>query len=160
MDPWHISGNDEAHKRWWSTIIEVDGLPPLRLLTQAALPSLRDDEFPIIHTRERLPFKMHVKVGEMPITADVDSDILARAREFTRQLFWPMYGTRMKWDQTDFLHLFIPVDESPTVWNERRDALASDPSVSAGFADNLLARWGRTIPLTCASFTYLALHLD
>jgi hypothetical protein len=32
----------------------------------------------------------------------------------------------MKWDQTDFLHLFIPVDESPTVWDEQR-ALASDP---------------------------------
>jgi endoribonuclease Dicer len=139
MDPWRISGNDEAHNRWWSTIIEVDGLPPLRLLTQAALPSLRDDELPIIHTRERLPFKVHVKVGGTPITTDVDSDILARAREFTRQLFWPMYGTRMKWDQTDFLHLFIPVDESPTVWNERRDALASDPSVSATSGQKLFA---------------------
>jgi dsRNA-specific ribonuclease len=32
----------------------------------------------------------------------------------------------MKWDQTDFLHLFIPVDESPTVRDERR-ALTSDP---------------------------------
>jgi hypothetical protein len=32
----------------------------------------------------------------------------------------------MKWDQTDFLHLFIPLDESPTVWDERRTP-ASDP---------------------------------
>jgi hypothetical protein len=31
----------------------------------------------------------------------------------------------MKWDQSDFFHLFIPVDESPTVWDEQR-TLASD----------------------------------
>jgi endoribonuclease Dicer len=132
FDPWHVSGTGEADSRWWSTTIEVDGLPPLRMLTQAALPSLRDNELPTIHTRERVQFKVHVKEGGTPIFAGVDGDVLARAREFTRQLFWPMYGTRMKWDQTDFLHLFIPVDESPTVWDERRDVLASDPSFSGG----------------------------
>jgi len=58
--------------------------------------------------------------------------ILARAKEFIRRFFWPSYntnGSRMKWDQTDFSHLFIPVDESPTLWDERR-VLAFSPGSS------------------------------
>jgi endoribonuclease Dicer len=126
MDPWHVSGGGEADARWWSITLEVDRLPPLRMLTQAALPPLKTDELPIIHTREYSPFKVRVVGDQSPIIASDDDGILARAKEFTRRLFWPMYGSRMKWDQNDFLHLFIPVDESPTAWDERR-ALASDP---------------------------------
>jgi hypothetical protein len=36
----------------------------------------------------------------------------------------------MKWDQMDFVHLFLPVDESLTVWDERRAAFATDPGFS------------------------------
>ena len=128
MDPWHVSGGSEADTRWWSITLEVDGLPPLRMLTQAVLPPLETDELPVIHTREYPPFKVRVVGNKSPIIAGDDDGILARAKDFTRRFFWPMYisRTRVKWDQTDFLHLFIPVDESPTVWDERR-ALASDP---------------------------------
>ena len=126
MDPWLVSGGSEADTRWWSITLEVDGLPPLRMLTQAAPPPLKTDELPVIHTREYLPFKVRVVGDQSPIIAGDDDGILARAKEYTRQIFWPMYRSRMKWDQTDFLHLFIPVDESPTVWDERR-ALGSDP---------------------------------
>jgi len=131
MDPWCASGggDSDADKQWWSTIIEVEGFPPLHMLTQALLPSLQDDELPIIHTRNRFPFKVRARSEETPIVAGHDAGLLARAKEFTRRFFWPIYGNRMKWDQTDFLHLFIPVDESPTVWDERR-ALALDPSSS------------------------------
>jgi endoribonuclease Dicer len=128
MDPWLVSGGSGADTRWWPITLEVDGLPPLRMLTQVALPPLKNDEFPVIHTRECPPFKVRVVGNESPIIAG-DDGILARAKEFTRRLFWPMYSSRMKWDQTDFLHLFIPVDESPTVWDERR-ALAADPGGS------------------------------
>ena len=126
MDPWHVSGGSEADTRWWSITLDVDGLPPLRMLTQATLPPLKTDELPVIHTREYPPFKVRVMDNQSPIIPGDDGGILARAKEFTRRLFWPMYSPRMKWDQTDFIHLFIPVDESPTVWDERR-ALASDP---------------------------------
>ncbi|KAI9458495.1 P-loop containing nucleoside triphosphate hydrolase protein [Russula earlei] len=119
MDPWR-DGDGVADKRWWSTILEVEGLPPLRMLTQAAIPSFQNDGFPIIHTRDHVPFKVH------------DDGILARAKEFTRRFFWPTYSSRMKWDQMDFLHLFIPADESPTVWDERRaqnlDSCSPTPS--------------------------------
>ncbi|KAH9978359.1 P-loop containing nucleoside triphosphate hydrolase protein [Russula compacta] len=138
MDPWRVSSDHNADKRWWSTILEVDGLPSLRMLTQAALPPLRKGEHPIIHTRECSPFKVWVRREETPIIAGDDDDILARAKEFTRRFFWPMYGPRMKWDQTDFLHLFIPVDESPTVWDERR-TLASCLSSSATGGQTLFA---------------------
>ncbi len=133
MDPWHVPGSGEADTRWWSTTLEVDGLPSLRMLTQAALPPLKTDELPVIHTREYPPFKVRVAGDQTPIIAGDDDGILARAKEFTRRLFWPMNSARMKWDQTDFLHLFIPVDESPTVWDERR-ALASDPGSFPGGA--------------------------
>ncbi|KAH9954942.1 hypothetical protein BC827DRAFT_913914 [Russula dissimulans] len=130
-DPWRVSsdGDSDTDKQWWSTIIEVDGLPPLRMLTQAILPSLQDDELPIIHTRNHFPFKVRARGEETPIVAGHDAGILARAKEYTRRFFWPIYGNRMKWDQADFLYLFIPVDESPTVWDERR-ALASDSNSS------------------------------
>ena len=129
LDPWHVSGGSEADTKWWSITLEVDGLPPLRMLTQAALPPLKIDELPVIHTRECSPFKVRVVRDQSPIIAGNDGGILARAKEFTRRLFWPMYSPRMKWDQIDFLHLFIPVDESPTFWDERR-APASDPGSS------------------------------
>jgi endoribonuclease Dicer len=126
LDPWHVSGGSEADVRWWSITLEADGLPPLRMLTQAALPPLKINEHPVIHTRESAPFKVRVVGDQSPIIAGDDGGILARAKEFTRRLFWPMCSLHMEWDQTDFLHLFIPVDESPTVWDERR-SLASDP---------------------------------
>ena len=137
MDPWRVSSDGNADKQWWSTILEVDGLPSLRMLTQAVLPLLREDELPLIHTRECPPFKVWVRRGT-PILAGDEDGILARAKEFTRRFFWPIYGSRMKWDQTDFLHLFIPVDESPTVWDERR-TLASDLSSSATGGQTLFA---------------------
>ena len=131
MDPWRVSGTVDE-RLWWSTILEVDGLPPLRLLTQTALPSLRDDELPVIHTREQHPLTVRVRTERMPISADDDDGILTRAGSFTRRFFWPLYGNRMKWDHADFVHLFLPVDESPTVWDKRRAALlVSEP----GFSD-------------------------
>ena len=139
MDPWRISSDGEADTQWWSTILEADGLPPLRMLTHAVIPPLEIDELPIIHTRERRPFKVRVRGDQTPISAGDNDGILARAKEFTRRFFWPFYnanGSRMKWDQTDFRYLFIPVDESPTVWDERR-ALASDPGSSTSGAQAL-----------------------
>ena len=130
IDPWRGSGGNEADNatRWWSITLEVDKVPPLRMLTLATVPPLKTDELPVIHirhTHECPPVKVRVVGDQSPIIAGDDDGILARAKEFTRRLFWPMYSSRMKWDQTDFLHLFIPVDESPTVWDEQR-ALASD----------------------------------
>ena len=136
MDPWRVSRDCDAGSRWWSTILEVDGLPPLRMLTQAAVPPLETEELPTIHTRECPPFKVGVRGDQTPIISGDDGGILARAKEFTRRLFWPMYGSRMKWDQADFLHLFIPVDESPTVWDERR-ALTSEPGSSTSSDQSL-----------------------
>ena len=138
MDPWRVSSDGSADKRWWSTILEVDGLPPLRMLTQVVLPSLESDELPVIHSRERPPFKVRVQSEGTPIVPGIDDGILARAKEFTRRFFWPIYGSRMKWDQTDFLHLFLPVDEVPTIWDERR-ASVSDHSPFATGGQTLLA---------------------
>ncbi|KAI9509470.1 P-loop containing nucleoside triphosphate hydrolase protein [Russula earlei] len=144
MDPWRVSSGSDgvADKRWWSTILEVEGLPPLRMLTQVAIPSFQNDGFPIIHTRECIPFRVRIRCEQTLIVTGDNDGILARAKEFTRRLFWPMYSSRMKWDQTDFLHLFIPVDESPTVWDERR-ALGSDPCSSTPGEHTLFVPFSR-----------------
>jgi endoribonuclease Dicer len=138
MDPWHVSGT-VGERVWWSTILEADGLPPLRLLTQTVLPSFRDDEFPVLHMREQPPLKVRIRSEGTPIAADDDDAILTRARSFTRRFFWPLYGNRMKWDQMDFVHLFLPVDESLTIWDERRAAFVSDPICSEAGGRTLFA---------------------
>ena len=138
MDPWRVS-ETAGERLWWSTILEVDGLPPLRLLTQTALPSFRDDELPVMHTREHPPFKVRIRTEGTFVAADDDDGILTRARIFTRRFFWPLHGNRMKWNQMDFVHLFLPVDESLTVWDERRAALVSDPISSDAGERSLFA---------------------
>ncbi len=86
MDPLHVSGGSGADVRWWSITLEVDRLPPLRILTQAALPPLKTDELPVIHSREYPPFKVRV-VGDQPIIAGNDDVILVHVKEFTPSSF-------------------------------------------------------------------------
>ena len=84
-----------------------------------------------MHSCEYLSFKVHVVEDQSPINAGDDDGILARAKRFTRRPMY-RYSSRMKWDQTNFHHLLIPVDESPSLWDERM-TLASDPgSITSG----------------------------
>jgi hypothetical protein len=74
MDPWHVSGGSE-------------GLSLLRMLTQAALPLLKTDELPVIHSREYPPFKVRVVGDQSAIIAGDNDDILVRVKELTHRLF-------------------------------------------------------------------------
>ncbi|KAI0260638.1 hypothetical protein BC834DRAFT_831469 [Gloeopeniophorella convolvens] len=134
VDPWLVTGSADA---WRVVRLEVDGMAPLRMLTQATLPALQDDELPLIHTRELPPFRVRVAMEDVPIA--IDDAIVVRAKSFTRRLFWPVYGARMAWDKTDYLHLFIPADESPTIWDERREAFASSPHSQGSLVRGLFA---------------------
>jgi hypothetical protein len=69
MDTWHVSGGSGADTRWWLITLYVDGLLPLRMLTQAAFLPLKTDELPVIHSREYPPFKVRVVRDQSPIIA-------------------------------------------------------------------------------------------
>ncbi|VDC02152.1 unnamed protein product [Peniophora sp. CBMAI 1063] len=138
MDPWLPSGPQET---WWSSLIQVPGLPDMRLLTLRPLATLSPDEMPILHSPERGSFRVHVHTDTAPYS--VDADTIAEAREYTRRLFVPLFGSRMTWEKTDFAFLFLPTrtrDATSSHWDNRRAAYAAEHELASVTAQPLLAR--------------------
>ncbi|KAF7978649.1 hypothetical protein HWV62_45160 [Athelia sp. TMB] len=116
VDPWTP---DEQADVWFSTEIAIDSLPPLLMLSRAAVSRLSEDDSPTLYHPYRKDLKVRMRsMGSQPIEANQ----IQQAREYTRKIFWELYGSRMTWSESDFAYLFLPTEKDPdaSIWDERR----------------------------------------
>ena len=116
LNPWAtINDLDE----WWCAELEIDGLPPLRLLTRNRLCHIPGDELPVLFHPHRGALKVRISSVK---SVDISTQMVAEAQLYTRRLFWQVYGARMKWDNLDFAYLFHPVTShgNDAIWDARR----------------------------------------
>ncbi|THH18353.1 hypothetical protein EW146_g2613 [Bondarzewia mesenterica] len=138
MDPWSPAtvpgaGEQQTTGIWYSTVISFPNMPHLRLFTRTKIGTFEADEMPILYQRDRDPIRVHLR-HEDDVLIPTDSSI-ARAREFTRRFFWPLFGSRMVWDEMDFAYLFLPLEDSvdnpgqslSDIWAKRRATYEADP---------------------------------
>jgi len=124
MDPWaplDTDVNEQEILRWWYTSrLCIGDLPALVLFTRSEPAELDASEGPRIY---RPGFKEPTHVTLTPIGKVADcTDIINKAQEYTRRLFWSLGSGRMDWGNLDFAYLFypeIPVDDTD-IWVQRR----------------------------------------
>ncbi|ETW81507.1 ribonuclease III [Heterobasidion irregulare TC 32-1] len=129
MNPWLPDfGDEQEEEQWYTTTVSFDDIHPLKLLTRTRLSPLQEDQMPLLHPRDRGPLRVHIHTDEPALS--VSDDDIARAKEFTRRLFWPFFGSRMDWDDLNFAYLFLEAPASkPDVWAERRLVHDAEPLV-------------------------------
>ncbi|KAJ7104097.1 hypothetical protein B0H15DRAFT_8026 [Mycena belliarum] len=113
MNPWAPTDTSDV---WYTSDLAIAGLPPLLLFTRTKPPSWSGKDAPILHR----PGSQD-SVSLQPSLVEALPQTIARAREYTRRLFWSINGPRMAWEDLDFSYLFLPVDDSlDAAWNARR----------------------------------------
>jgi endoribonuclease Dicer len=115
MNPW-APPPDASAEMWHCSELAVTGMPALYLLTQVK--TWTNETFEL-YTGQAHPLAARLKSVE---DFNPDSATLARARDYTRTLFWSIHGNRMTWDDTDFKYLLLPTSSGPedAVWEQRR----------------------------------------
>ncbi|KAJ7707656.1 hypothetical protein B0H17DRAFT_972362 [Mycena rosella] len=113
MDPWAPT---DTPSTWYTSELTITGLPPLLLFTRSKPTPWSGSDAPILH---RPGCQDSVTLRPFPLEACPET--LAKAREYTRRLFWCINGSRMAWDDLDFSYLFLPPNGSDdAAWDARR----------------------------------------
>ncbi|KAK0222957.1 hypothetical protein EDD85DRAFT_778913 [Armillaria nabsnona] len=124
MNPWAPA--DDGIALWYCSELTLGELPPLRMFTRAQCPPswFENDGPPPLFDPHRGTMKVTLRsVGQVAL----DDEVIARAREYTRRLFWSMHGQRMTWDDLDFSYLFLPAPGTEdNEWENRRTWLRAE----------------------------------
>ncbi|KAI4526765.1 P-loop containing nucleoside triphosphate hydrolase protein [Schizophyllum commune Loenen D] len=124
MDPWRP--RDEGDGSWFTAILRIGNLPPLVLFTRAPLKEWTTGNGPKLNRRGSDPLTVTLKGSGVATAAD---SRISEAMDYTRRIFWPQCGTRMKWDRTDFAYLLLPDSASLSdLWDQRRAWWQDHPS--------------------------------
>lgn len=121
MNPWCPTGKDIGYQDdgvWFTNNLEVESIGSYTLYTRQKLPCISSEEGKIYDSGS-LPRSFSVSPGEQVPLSSTD---LKEAREFTRRLLSVFYGTRMKWDDTNYAYLISPPSDTSVdkVWAMRR----------------------------------------
>ncbi|KAJ6576524.1 hypothetical protein DFH09DRAFT_980612 [Mycena vulgaris] len=126
MDPWAPTDTSSI---WYTSELVITGLPPLLLFTRSKPTQWSGKDAPILH---RPGCQDSVTLRSFPL--EVSAETIARAREYTRRLFWCINGSRMSWDDLDFSYLFLPPNGADDaawaarrLWHIQQNAGATDP---------------------------------
>ncbi|KAF8963391.1 hypothetical protein BDZ97DRAFT_1919826 [Flammula alnicola] len=115
IDPW--AADDTAADLWQCSELHVEGLSPLLLFARSEHIALGVDEGPTLYRPGVPPVKTSIRHLGAVNASDRN---IAKAREYTRIIFWGLNNTRMEWDDLDFAYLFLPVNNVDTEWDARR----------------------------------------
>lgn len=136
VDPWQPE--DGENTAWLCSQLTIEGLSPLLLFTRSETIPFEFDYGPVIYPPGRGP--MRTSLHTLAKFTD-DHPKVAQARDFTRRVFWGLNNSRMDWDDLHFAYLFLPVQESNTVWDSRRAWLEGKCKANAeDFPDRLLVK--------------------
>lgn len=126
MDPWagpeaDLDGDQDMEpKYWFTTRMCIGDLPPLVLFTRSESVELDLATGPTLYSPGR---EEPIRVTLTPIGRVLENEeVVKRAREYTRRVFWSLNWARMDWDNLDFAYFFYPeapIDEND-VWVKRR----------------------------------------
>jgi len=125
MDPWVLSGADdlkeqETLKCWYTSRLCIGDLPALMLFTRSEPSELDIVDGPTLY---RPGFNEPTRVTLTPVTKVADcADIIKKAQEYTRRVFWSLNWARMDWGNLDFAYLFYPETpiDNTDIWVQRR----------------------------------------
>lgn len=136
IEPWHP--DDRQSTTWLCSELTLEGLPLLFFFTRSDMIPLGFNQESVIYPPGRAP--MHTSLRSLGKVLADDTRV-AQAREFTRRIFWGLNSPRMDWDNLDFAYLFLPVEESITVWDGRRAWLEREHKADQElFPDHLIVR--------------------
>lgn len=116
FDPWApVKGSDG----WWRTEIGIDGLPPLYMFTRTRPCDFLPEDLLTLYHPHRHP--LNVKICSSSAIKP-SALMIKNARNYTRRLFWQIYGNRMQWDNSNFAYLFYPAHDpsDASQWATRR----------------------------------------
>jgi len=136
VDPWQPEDGEST--AWLCSQLTIEGLSPLLLFTRSETIPFEFDYGPVIYPPGRAPMRISLH-PLAKLTADHPK--VAQARDFTRRMFWGLNNSRMNWDDLHFAYLFLPIQESNTVWDSRRAWLEGECRVNAeDFPDCLMVK--------------------
>ncbi|KAJ3994224.1 hypothetical protein F5050DRAFT_1809806 [Lentinula boryana] len=117
MNPWITDFPEQENGDWFVSRLMVGELPPIQMLTRSRPPLLTlADNLKLHH-----PFLQTLDILLEPM-GNASEEQITEARGYTRMLFWSINGSRMKWDNTDFAYLFVPLSEDTSPeWEARRE---------------------------------------
>ncbi|TFK66832.1 P-loop containing nucleoside triphosphate hydrolase protein [Pluteus cervinus] len=135
-DPPQDEPQRDEDETWYLSELRVDGLPPLRVFTRVEILCQELQEQGTLLHRPGLPPIRTTLHPQGKILDENVQELIQRAGEYTRMMFWSVNGSRMDWDKLDFSYLFLPYDdvagggvrfEQKVQWEERREWRASLP---------------------------------
>ncbi|KAK7677717.1 hypothetical protein QCA50_019269 [Cerrena zonata] len=103
---------------WWSYRLAFGDEHDLFMFVPIQLPSFDPDDLPLLYVPGKKPFRVTLVPGAIYATS---SKIIAAAQSYTHRILFSIYGSpRVKGDDRDFIHLFLPVQEDRGLWDDRR----------------------------------------
>jgi hypothetical protein len=141
IDPWLPDDGQSAS--WLHSELTIEGLPSLFLFMKAETIPFGFDDGPVIFPHGRAPMRTSLRpLGKI----SANDKTLAQAREFTRRIFWGSNAARMDWGNLDFAYLFLPVQESETIWRSRREWLEGEHKANPElYPDRLMVKANRFV---------------
>ncbi|KAK0199227.1 ribonuclease III domain-containing protein, partial [Desarmillaria ectypa] len=123
INPW-VPADDGTV--WYCSELTLGELSPLRMFTRTQCPPSWFERGgpPTLFDPRRGPIKVALRgIGQI----GVDDEDIARAREYTRRIFWSIHGQRMNWDDLEFSYLFLPAPGTENEeWEARRTWLREE----------------------------------
>lgn len=150
----------EVQRSWYVSEMKIDGSPPLLFFTLRPMDTIPRLDGPKLYRPGRDVVRVEItplprsslsfpaaSFNDMAPVAGAhtpipdDDEVIAQAREYTRMIFCCFYGSRLKWDNTDYSYLVLPPPQmsslpSTSAWTARRAWLRDLRTVEATLTAN------------------------